>query len=178
MVGRNFFLEPNKEGLIYINDSWGGPCLFVKLTKGGPGELKYKYAYGDSSPPPPLPLPPKKWMLAKSSSKDNDWPKLALSCPNKKWVIAFWKHSTFDWSKIPLDGYLLSDNSLAFLLSPAFVQYCKVYSMSYQLCFNHTFLFNICLAQPCQCWNTANKSREITLSTYLLFRIIGIKYYM
>jgi len=34
-----FFLEPNKEGLININDSWGGPCLFSKLTKGGPGEL-------------------------------------------------------------------------------------------------------------------------------------------
>jgi len=51
-----FFLEPNKEGLISINDSWGGPCLFSKLTKGGPGELKYMLM----GIPPPLPLPPKK----------------------------------------------------------------------------------------------------------------------
>jgi len=29
-----FSLEPNMEGLIYINYSWSGPCLFSKLTKG------------------------------------------------------------------------------------------------------------------------------------------------
>jgi len=51
-----FFLEPNKEGLIYINDSWGGPCLFSKLTKGGPGDLKYICLWGFLCPSP---LPPK-----------------------------------------------------------------------------------------------------------------------
>jgi len=40
-VGHGIFIEPNKEGLIYINDLLGGPRLFSKLTKGGPVELQY-----------------------------------------------------------------------------------------------------------------------------------------
>jgi len=43
-----------KVGLIYINDLWVGPCLFSKLTKGGPGELKYMFT---EIPPTPT-LPP------------------------------------------------------------------------------------------------------------------------
>jgi len=39
-VGHNFFsLEPNKDGSFILIIR--GPCLSSKLTKGGPGELKY-----------------------------------------------------------------------------------------------------------------------------------------
>jgi len=50
-----FSLGPNMEDLIYINYSWGGPWLFSKLTKGGPGELIYMLM---GIPPPPPPPPP------------------------------------------------------------------------------------------------------------------------